>query len=295
MRGRAGPGLLSEEEVLASLELDRRTADPRDYEVLLRDWIRENVEAGHWRPGQPLPSVTRIVEHTGVGRTTVNLAFRAAIREGLVEGRQGLGRFVAPRGPVVRDATERLSNWLAGLGAYEGEQRTSGRRPEVEVLKIETLPAEPEVAALLEVADGTPVLLRERVYYADGRPVQLATSYLPDARIRPDSRIRREDTGPGGIYARLVEENGIWYSGWDELVRPSRPPRRRERLLLQMAAGTQVWPVDRVARDEEGTPVELCRSHYVARPDMALAYRVPMTEVMDRFNRRHGWTPHPPE
>lgn len=280
-----------EDELLSSLHLDRRSAERRPYEEQLHDWIRESVESGKWPAGQQLPSVSKIMEHTGVGRTTVNLAMKASMQEGLIEGRRGLGRFVAQRPPVVRVATARLSNFLAGLGAYEGEIRDQGRVPHIEVTRIEVQAAGEHEAVFLELEPGTPVLLRERIYYADGRPVQLATSYLPDAIVAPDSRIRQEDTGPGGIYARLVEENGLWYSGWDEMLRPSRPPLRRERRLLSMSTGAQIWPVDRVAREEGGMPVELCRSLYVASPEMAFVYRVPMRQVMDYFQHRHGWVP----
>ncbi len=234
------------------------------------------------------------MEWTGVGRGTVSLAMKGTVQEGLIEGRKGKGRFVAQRRPVVRDATARLANFLEGLGAYEGETKRRGRTPRVEVIKIETGPASEAVAALLELTPGTPVLARERIYYADGRPVQLATSYLPEEILRPDSRVRQEDTGPGGIYARLVEESGIWYSGWDEIVRPSRAPLRIERQLLMVAASDRIWPVDRLARSEEGQPVELCRSLYVAAPETTFVYHVSLRQVMDHFHDRHGWVPRLP-
>ena len=282
--------MLTEKELLASLELDRLSAERRPYEEQLRDWMKESIESRRWPPGQQLPSVSKIMEHTGVGRTTVNRAMKSSVQEGLIEGRRGLGRFVAHRRPVVRDATERLTGFLEGVGAYEGELRRQDRTPYVKVIRIEVTQAGEQEAALLEIEVATLVLVRERIYYADGQPVQIARSYLPNDLVVPNSRIRGEDTGPGGIYARLVEENGIWYSGWDEMLRPSRPPLRRERQLLQMAVGEQIWPIDRVARDEDGTPVELCRSLYVASAEMAFVYHVPMRQVLDRFEKRHGLT-----
>ena len=46
--------------------------------------------------------------------------------------------------------------------------------------------------------NGTPTL------FLDDKPVLLATSYLP-ASVVAGSAITREDTGPGGTYARLAE------------------------------------------------------------------------------------------
>lgn len=287
--------VLSSEEMLSSLRVDRESAERRPYEEQLRDWLKENIESGRWASGQALPSVTQIMEHTGVGRGTVSLAMKALIQEGLIEGRKGKGRYVARRRIVVRNATARLANFLEGLGAYEGEIKRQGRTPSVEVLKISTEPASDAVAGLLEVSASTPVLVRGRLYYDDGRPVQVATSYLPDELVVQDSRIRQEDTGPGGIYARLVEESGIWYSGWEEMPHPSRPPLRQERQLLQLPIGAQIWPVDRVARDEDGRPVELCRSLYAATEDMTFVYEIPMREVLDHFQERYGWLPDVPE
>lgn len=286
--------MLSEEEMLRSLRLEHRSAERRSYEVQIRDWIKDNVESRRWPAGHKLPSVTMIMEYTGVGRGTVSLAMKSSIQEGLIEGRKGKGRFVAQRRPVVRDATARIANFLEGLGAYEGEIRGHGRTPGVEVLRIATEPAEGEVAALLELGAGAAVVVRERLYLDDGHPVQLATSYLREEIVAPDSRIRQEDTGPGGIYARLVEESGVWYSGFEEMPRPSRQPLKEERRLLRMPVGAQIWPVDRIARDEGGKPVELCRSLYVASSEMTFVYRVPMREVTDHFQRCHGWVPEAP-
>ena len=48
------------------------------------------------------------------------------------------------------------------------------------------------------------MLVRRRRYLADGEPMEIATSYLPLSLVE-GSPITKENTGPGGIYARLEE------------------------------------------------------------------------------------------
>jgi len=70
---------------------------------------------------------------------------------------------------------------------------------------------ETRFAATLEIEPGTEVLVRDRIMFADDEPVQLATSYLP-RDITRGTVIENEDTGPGGVYARLEETRMKWMS-----------------------------------------------------------------------------------
>jgi GntR family transcriptional regulator len=61
-----------------------------------------------------------------------------------------------------------------------------------------------EVARLLGVAEGTPVLARARHMAAD-KPLQLATSYFPPAIVDAIPVLAEANTGPGGMYSRFED------------------------------------------------------------------------------------------
>ncbi|MFE4399544.1 GntR family transcriptional regulator, partial [Kitasatospora sp. NPDC056808] len=106
------------------------------------------------------------------------------------------------------------------------------------------------------LTDGARTLVRDRVYVVEGEPVQSATSYLPADLVR-GSAIEQEDTGPGGVYARL-EELGAKPVRFVEEVR-ARMPAPDEVERLHIAEGTPVVEIFRTAFTDEGTPVEVNR------------------------------------
>ncbi|MFI0722846.1 GntR family transcriptional regulator [Streptomyces sp. NPDC021224] len=96
--------------------------------------------------------------------------------------------------------------------------------------------------------------VRRRRFVLDGKPVLLATSYFP-ARIVTGPRVTEEDTGPGGVYARLAEL-GYEPVRFREEVR-ARMPSGEEARRLELRAGTPVVLVCRTAYTGDGTPVEV--------------------------------------
>lgn len=70
--------------------------DPRAY-VRIADRVRERIQAGELRPGEPVPSITTIVQDEGVARQTAGKALRLLEAEGLVYRVPGLGYYVAER------------------------------------------------------------------------------------------------------------------------------------------------------------------------------------------------------
>jgi GntR family transcriptional regulator len=74
--------------------------------------------SGLLRPGDRLPTVKEVVAALAINPNTVLKAYRDLEREGLVEGRQGVGTFVTrrPEGPPPNEqaALKRsLASWVA--------------------------------------------------------------------------------------------------------------------------------------------------------------------------------------
>ena len=75
--------------------------------------IRQAVRAGVLEVGDRLPTVKEVVAELAINPNTVQKAYRELEHEGLVEGRQGVGTFVAsrPQGPPP-EAQARLARSL---------------------------------------------------------------------------------------------------------------------------------------------------------------------------------------
>src|SRR3954447_3563863 len=82
--------------------------------VQLVEQVRQALLNGTLRPGDRLPTVKEVVGALAINPNTVLKAYRDLEREGLVEGRQGVGTFVLgrPAGPPpLQQATLRRSLW----------------------------------------------------------------------------------------------------------------------------------------------------------------------------------------
>lgn len=58
------------------------------------DAIREQISTGQLKPGDKLPTTQQLLELYGVGYGTLRTALMLLEHDGLIEGRQGEGRFV---------------------------------------------------------------------------------------------------------------------------------------------------------------------------------------------------------
>ena len=86
--------------------------------------VKQALRLGTLRPGDQLPTAREVVERLAINPNTVLKAYRELEREGLVEGRPGMGTFVRDgvAGPTLADHT-RLRRALEG---WVREARAAG-------------------------------------------------------------------------------------------------------------------------------------------------------------------------
>ena len=213
--------------------LDR--SDDRAPYRQIADQLRAAIDRGDLVPGDKLPSEARLIEHYEVARMTARQAIQELRSEGRVVAEQGRGVFVRQPVQVRRLASERFArrHRKAGLAAFGVEAGKTGFTPRVDQLEVSTASPPDEIRDRLRLGDDEDVVVRSRRYLADGQPVETAVSYVP-ASIAAGSPIIADDTGPGGIYARL-EELGHELDRFTEEV-SARMPTADERRRLQLAA-----------------------------------------------------------
>lgn len=212
--------------------------------------LRDAIARGDYAPGARLPSRSALMRQYGVAPQTVVNAINALRSEGLIVGLTGSGWYVRERGPVMRMARTRLSRAerAAGRGTFTSDAHEGGWAVRVEVdIRVES--ASDEVADALGLEPRAEVLVRDRVMFADDRPVQLAASYLPRA-LTTGTAVELENTGPGGVYARL-EEAGHVLTGFAEVVRIGLASEH-EAERLDVPVGAPVYRIHRTARTATG-------------------------------------------
>ncbi|WP_320778847.1 GntR family transcriptional regulator [Streptomyces sp. CRN 30] len=220
----------------------------------IADSLREAIRSGEYGPGDRLPGENDLMATHGVARMTARQALGVLRDEGIVEARKGAGVFVRAFRPLRRRSIQRLARERWGNGRSVWAADVADRTLDVDRISVTEEAAPDRVAAVLGLTGADAVCVRRRRFVLDGKPVLLATSYLP-ASLVAGSAITQEDTGPGGTYARLAEL-GHGPVHFREEIR-ARMPSRDEAAELSMPEATPVVLVCRTAFTDEGRPVEI--------------------------------------
>ncbi|MEV7624248.1 GntR family transcriptional regulator [Actinoplanes sp. NPDC089786] len=245
--------------------------DARPAQVRLADHIRMQIERGDLRPGEQLPTLDSLAADHMVSLAVVRKAVDLLKQQGLVISQQGKGNFVRERPSARRHGIDRYSKtrWRSGKAILVAEAAEQGRSAEQVIRELAEVPAPAVVANRLKIEIGTPVWVRRRTTYVDGRPNQLADSYYELPVVR-GTLIREENTGPGGGFARL-EEAGYELDEISEEWRV-RMPSGPESVALALPPGTPVVELTRTTYDTAGRAVEVMLA--VISGDMVeMAYR----------------------
>ena len=233
--------------------------EPFPYERIV-DELRAEILAGHRAAGERLPSEHELADLYGTSRPTVRRAVARLKAEGLVVTSQGRGAFVRPKPHVrllITGGNYRKHRGL-GLPGFNAQTLEQGQAPEQELLEVATVGAPAEVAIRLGVEDGSPVVVRRRVFFADGEPVALCDSYYPFdlADGTPIVKARRIR---GGVHALIEDPAGPVRRriarSVDDLI--SRMPTPQEAESLRLPPGVPVTRVLRAVLDGNDQPVEV--------------------------------------
>ncbi|WP_405142523.1 GntR family transcriptional regulator [Sphaerisporangium sp. NBC_01403] len=217
----------------------------------IADRLRQAIVTGEFRDGDRLPGENALMSEYGIARATARQALAVLINEGVAVPRRGSGVYVRQFRPIRRHGSRRLSREQWGAGRAIWDSDTTGRPYTVDDLTIAREAAADDAARVLGCDE---VWVRRRRYSVDGRAVQLAASHFP-AELVAGSPIVAQDTGPGGVYARL-RDLGHAPAHFTEEVR-ARMPTPEEAAKLGLPAGTPVIEVCRSAYAAGGMAVEL--------------------------------------
>lgn len=204
-----------------------------------------------------LPSLGGLAERYGTTPDVARRAVEVLRSEGLLITRQGSGTFARVFQRIVRSSPRRTSREQWGAGQPIQDADTEDRPRVVDVVVAEE-PAPSLVAEGLGVAEGDPVLTRSRRFLVEGRPVQLAVSYLP-MDVVGGTRVAYTDVGPGGTYARLAELGHEPVRFTERLTARAPLPDEVARLGMESSVGAMVIEIVRYAFTAADRCVEVNR------------------------------------
>jgi GntR family phosphonate transport system transcriptional regulator len=205
--------------------------------------MESEIRNGAHEPGARLPTEAALARRFEVNRHTVRRALASLEQKGMLRVEQGRGTFVQDHvfDYFVRRRT-RFHEILAEQGIHG-----SGR-----ILKVETLPAPPEVAAALGMRRPGPVAMVVSVGEADGRPVSMASHYFPASRV-PGIAVAFEGTDS---VSEALRRCGVEDFTRQTTRVTARMPTVDEARILRQPANRPVIQTEAINIDERGRPIE---------------------------------------
>jgi GntR family transcriptional regulator, histidine utilization repressor len=138
----------------------------------VKAWVRQHIARGDWKPGDPVPSESALMERFGISRMTANRALRELAAEGLVTRVQGSGTKVAQ--------LHRISSQLVIRDIHE-EVAERGHVHTTRILEVTEEKAGPAVAESLGLRKGARVFHTILVHMENGVPIQYEDRYVNPA------------------------------------------------------------------------------------------------------------------
>lgn len=218
------------------------TFNPLYKEVKIR--ITRSLAAGEWKPGEAIPSESRLAEQFNVSIGTVRKAIDELAAENILLRQQGRGTFVATH---TEDRTLFYFFHIVG-------KDSSKTIPVTEMLSFRKIKAKPENESPLNISRNSRIFQIQNLLKLAGKPVifdeiSIPTALFPD--LTADIFSRREGT-IYGLYQARYDINVIRIKEHLSADHPPAPVAA----LLGIRASAPVLMIRRVAYTYNDTPVE---------------------------------------
>ncbi|MBS0455484.1 MAG: GntR family transcriptional regulator [Proteobacteria bacterium] len=219
----------------------------------IKTLILRSLQAGEWKPGEPIPSEIELAARFRVSQGTMRKAIDELAAENLVVRRQGKGTFVATH------AEQHVQYRFLKLVPDDGDFTAEG--PAVRtIVDCKRQRASADVARALSLRTGDAVLQVRRVLAYRGVPTILEDLWLPGAPFKGLTAERLEQWH-GPMYAMFETEFGVRMVRAEEKIRAVLPDEEQAG-LLKVDVATPLLSVERLAHTYHDTPMELRRGLY---------------------------------
>ena len=218
------------------------TFNPLYKEVKIR--ITRSLAAGEWRPGDALPSESRLAAQFSVSIGTVRKAIDELVAEKILLRQQGRGTFVATH------TEDRTLFYFFHIVGKDGSKEL----PVTEMLSFRKGKADSEDAARLGIAHGARTLRIQNVLKLGGAPVIFDDIAVP-AALFPDLDEDTFGKRGGTIYGLYQSRYGINVIRISERLAAAKPQPQIAG-LLGIRHGVPALVIKRVAYTYHDTPVE---------------------------------------
>jgi GntR family transcriptional regulator len=219
----------------------------------IKGLILQSLQSGEWKPGEAIPSEMDLAARYRVSQGTVRKAIDELAAENLLVRRQGKGTFVATH------AEQHVQYRFLRLVPDGGDREAEGPA-ERAILECRRTRASAEMARALGLRTGDAVVQVRRVLSFGGVPTILEDLWLPGSAFKGLTAEQMADY-QGPTYAMFEVDYGVRMVRAAEKIRAVAADAQQA-ALLNIAQGTPLLSVERVAYTYNDVPMELRRGLY---------------------------------
>jgi GntR family transcriptional regulator len=244
--------------------IDRESSLP--YHVQLREILVARMKEGDWRPGTRIPGDEELCEIFNVSRTVVRQALHDLVNEGWIYRKRGKGTFVAePRVSGVGLAKS--------LDAFYRSLRDRGIETKMQNLEKGIVPADSDIAEILEVEPMAPLIRIVQLFSTMDQPLFLTNSYIPYDLCR---ELIFADLARRSIYEFLEQQCNISLGRVQRKVGAILAGKGQAE-LLGINVGEPLLYLESVGFSSEGKPLEYLVGYFHGK---RMRFEVEILEVV---------------
>ncbi|MED4074133.1 GntR family transcriptional regulator [Priestia endophytica] len=207
--------------------------------------IQEKV----WKPNTLIPTEQELMQEFDVSRTTLRQAISMLVQDGLLEKKQGRGTIVKPQSLI--------GSSLGKLKGLAEEVTEKGLTPNSKLLRADFKNDLYHETSMLELVEGTEILVIERIRFADEVPIAIERSCWP-AHI--GKVLEKSDLNSAKFY-EVLEENDIFLKRAKEKISAINATIY-EADLLGIRGGEALLEMTRLSFGFDDKPIEFTVTKY---------------------------------
>ena len=156
-----------------------------------------------------LPSEDDLAKMLGVSRITIRGALDELNSQGFIFRRHGKGTFINTEALKLKVQFNPVRQFLDIISH-------SGYQPSIRIIELRQTTASAEVAKVLDIAEGDPVVVSRKVFYADQRPAYYCVDHFPLALLSSADDLADYQRYENSVFDFLTAKTGLAFA-WDRI------------------------------------------------------------------------------